>query len=220
MTIPTLWSSSIRRMVAVLAVLLGPVLPGALLAAEPGETVGRVIRIHGYAVSVAGQAAPRPLSTDAAVNFQEELVTGAAARLLVRLEDGTEITLGENARLIIDTFVYDPARGEAGASVLVPAGAFSVITGAIAKLRPQAMSFKTPVATIGIRGTDFWGGPIDGVYGVLLRSGRVEVRNDAGLVELESNQGTTMSSPDTAPAIPTTWSEGRITRASQSVAFP
>ena len=40
----------------------------------------------------------------------------------------------------------------------------------------------TPVADIGVRGTEFWGGPINAKYGVLLLEGEVTVSNQAGSV--------------------------------------
>jgi len=42
------------------------------------------------------------------------------------------------------------------------------------------------VAALAVRGTEFWAGPVDGQYGVLLLRGKVDVSNRAGAVTLAS----------------------------------
>lgn len=209
----------ISRLAAVFVVAMVVAQPTVAWAAAPGEVVGAVIRVQGEAISVSAGRAPVPLSMDAAVRFGEQISTGRDARILVRLLDGTEIVLGENGSLFIDDFVYDPTHEQAGAAFRIVTGAFRAVTGAIAKSRPQAMTFQTPVATIGIRGTELWAGPIDDVYGVLLETGQIQVRNGAGTVELGPGQGTTLTSADQPPSIPVNWSEGRKAKAAASVAF-
>ena len=93
-------------------------------------------------------------------------------------------------------------------------------TGRIKELKPNAIQVATPIAVIGIRGTEFWGGPIDDTYGVLLLAGEVVVTNRAGSVTLAaSGQGTDIASADEAPSPVQPWSDAKIARALASVAF-
>ena len=63
-------------------------------------------------------------------------------------------------------------------------GAFRFATGKIKELKDKKIALSTPVADIGVRGTEFWGGPINAKYGVLLLEGEVTVSNQAGTVTL------------------------------------
>jgi hypothetical protein len=70
-----------------------------------------------------------------------------------------------------------------------------------------------------VRGTEFWGGPLD-KYGVLLLKGKVTVSNQAGSVMLgEPGQGTNIPSALDPPGAPTTWPAGKVARAIATVAL-
>ena len=55
--------------------------------------------------------------------------------------------------MVLDELVYDPATGNGSMAVNMVEGAFSFISGEIAKTGPDAMTIETPVVTMGIRGT-------------------------------------------------------------------
>ena len=55
--------------------------------------------------------------------------------------------------MVLDELIYDPSTGNGSMAVDMVEGAFSFISGEIAKTGEDAMTIKTPVATIGIRGT-------------------------------------------------------------------
>ncbi len=155
----------------------------------------------------------------ATVLMDDELTTGKKARLEVRLKDETVLTLGENAKIKIDRFVYDPA-GKSGKFVAAVKGAFRFTTGKLAKAASKEIEIRTPVATIGVRGTDFWGGPIDNTYGVLLLNGQVEITTSGGKVTLDRpGQGVTISSPTSPPSAPNIWAKERVDRAVASISF-
>lgn len=188
---------------------------GVALAAEP--EVGRVARIQGSATADRG-AEKRDLALDAQVHEGDLVRTAAGARLQIRFSDGMEITLGENSQLRIDRFLYDPKARE-GAAGLNLGGSFRVLTGAVGKLAPDKVRLSTPVADLGLRGTEFWGGPIEGLLDVIVLSGRVQVTTPGGRVILEAGKGTVIRARDRPPAPPYIWSEAKIKRAVASVAF-
>ena len=95
------------------------------------------------------------------------------------------------------------------------------VTGSLAKLRDDGMTVRTPVATIGIRGTTFWGGQEPDLLGVVMLEGTaVTVTTAGGTVELtEPNSGTNVTDPAIAPTPPGTWAPERLAAARRSVSF-
>lgn len=161
----------------------------------------------------------RRLDVNDAVLFRDLLETRGQARLAVALVDGTMLTLGENASLRIDEFVYEPENktGKLGLSVLE--GAFLFVGGETENMQDSQVKIDTAVGTLGVRGTTVWGGRIDGSFGVLVVEGRVTVRNDAGEVSLEAGEGTMIDAMDAAPSAPKMWPEEKVQRARQTVSF-
>ncbi len=203
---------------AVLALLLLFLAAPALAGDGPAGTVSRV---QGQAwAEAAGQR--RTLSQNDPVAARDRLSTGPAARLEVRLADATTLTLGENSEALLQDFAFEP-RGKAAALLLnVAKGAFRVITGEIAKRNPGAFQVLLPTATIGIRGTAFWGGDLPGHgTGVLLLSGSaVEVCTRAGCETLDSPLAGVML-PDAAlpPQAKGVWAAAKVNTALATVRF-
>lgn len=137
---------------------------------------------------------------------------GAVAEL--KLRDGTKLTIGRDSQLVIrDYRIYRKQPNVALFDLLQ--GAFRSVTGTITQ-RPHKFEVNTSVATIGVRGTDFWGGfgVTEGALDVIMLSGKgVYVKNDKGQVELDqAGLGTTVST-DAAPNEPKTWGEEKVKRA-------
>ena len=132
------------------------------------------------------QVENEPAAVGTLAHMNDELRTGAKARLQVSFRDSTELTLGENATVVVDRFVFDPDEGTGEALLKTGVGAFRLATGKISELKNKKITVSTPFATLGVRGTDFWWGPIDGRFGVLLLTeSKLEVRNDAGAVLID-----------------------------------
>ncbi len=183
------------------------------------QAIGAVSRIQGEANGTNG-GATRPLSLNSSVFPNDVVSTGDAARLEVTFADNTRLTLGEKARLTLDTYVFDPAAGS-GAIKFDLAGAFRFVSGQLSKLASADVRVTTPVAIVGIRGTEFWGGPIDDqVLGVFLIEGVVSVSNAAGQQILnQPGQGTNIAAPGAAPGAVTFWPQDKVARAIATVTF-
>lgn len=195
-----------------------------LLALPCGEAaaqqaIGTVSRIQGEASGILG-GTTIPLSPDASVFLNEVLSTGEAARLEVTFTDSTRLTLGEKAKLTLGTYVFNPAAGRRTIKFAL-VGAVRFVTGKLSKLMMSRVSLTTPVANVGIRGTDFFAGPIDNqALGVLLIEGAVSVSNPAGQRILNRpGQGTNIAVPGAAPGPVTIWPQPKVDRALASVAF-
>lgn len=196
--------------------LLNPPMTAAQTSAE---AIGVVSRLQNDAVAVRGQQ--RVALQEAGDIFtNDEIETGADARIEITFKDETKLTIGENSRLVIDDYLYDPDK-DVGALLLDAAkGPFRFISGGIGKLKDKRVEVRTTSATVGIRGTEFWGGPALGIYGILLLEGTVIVRNSAGARIIDvPGTGVNLTSPDTAPGEPAPWGEDRVQAALASITF-
>ena len=175
-----------------------------------GEVARAQQRVDGH---LAGQS--RSLAPASPVFLNETVETGIASRAELELGDKSRLSLGERAQVVIDEFV----AGTQGSAVLkLVRGALRYTSGVAKGARKVALV--TPVATIGIRGTDFWFGPIEGAFGVVLLDGVVEVTNQGGAVVLdEPGEGTLIFGADIAPGEPAIWPDDRRARALATVAF-
>jgi hypothetical protein len=206
----------LQRLIIIAVTLVG-CFAGGQVAAQ--NAIGAVSRMQGEASATRGGAA-RPLAVQESV-FPDEIVsTGDAARLEVTFSDNTRLTLGEKARLTLDRYVFDAAAGKETIKFGL-VGAFRFVSGQVSKLASADVSVTTPFAVVGIRGTEFWGGPIDDqVLGVFLIEGAVSVSNAAGQQILNlPGQGTNIAAPGAAPGPVTFWPPDKIGRAIATVTF-
>lgn len=84
------------------------------------------------------------------VALADVVQTGKKSQLQVLLLDKSVFTVGANARLTIDRYVYSPATGRSFTASMAK-GAFRFMSGR--PDRGSGASLRTPIATIGIRGT-------------------------------------------------------------------
>lgn len=176
----------------------------------------RVERLHGEAwIEKAG---PRQmLSVASMVARDDQVRTGPNSRLLLTLADGGNLTLGENASLRATSVLEASSRSLTRVDLK---GAFRMVSSAAQPHRKQEWVIGTPVAMIGIRGTDFFAGPLDGALDVMVLSGLVEVSTEGGQVMLEPRQGTVVRNAAGAPSTPIIWEAAKVQRAFSMVDFP
>ena len=196
------------------------------LPAQAQQAAGQVERQKGTASRIAGGDSS-DLSRGARVFVGDEIRTGPGARLLIRFDDHSKLTLGENARITINQFIYAPG-GDSDQALDILQGVFRFATGQIGHTAPDDIAFTTPVATVGIRGTVFVGGELTvGMpvgqphYGFQITEGVIEVTSPAGSVILdEAGEGTFL--PLTRVAAPTPvrqWTEEEAAEARDALAF-
>ena len=183
--------------------------------ARTAAGVGEVERTK-LAVNAALGSDKRALHPAAQVFLKETVETGDAARAMLRFSDRTQVTMGEKASLLVDEFVF--ASG--GSTVLKLARGALRYTSGVGKDPTREVRLVTSVATIGIRGTDFWVGPIEGAVGVVLLDGVVEIVNGGGTVVLdEPREGTLIFGAAVAPGQPAIWPDERVARALATTGF-
>ena len=199
---------------AFLALLL--LAPGFADAAE--DAAGTVTRLKGSAVAMQ-DAVPRPLKVGDKVRKGDVISTGKGARLEMRMLDDAVMTLGEKTIFIVIDYIAVGAEPNAAMRLLQ--GTFSAVSGKMMKTAAVKFTVGTEVATIGIRGTTFWGGMLDGVFEVALLDGKeVFIENKAGRVVIDKvGDGTAIRAADTAPTPPKKWGSVKLGRAIATVAF-
>ena len=209
----------IRQRLAGLTGLLAACLLVAAGPVNAADTVGKVSRAQGETFAKAPDG-NRRLTGGAIVASDDTLVTLEDSRLAVRLVDGAELTLGANATLRVNNLVFNQADAGQSRLALFADGALRMITGKINSTTGASVQVTSPVATLAVRGTDFWTGPIDGIYGVLLLSGEVNVRTAGGEVTLnEPGTGTNITDAASPPGSASAWAPDKVARALAAVAF-
>ncbi len=117
--------------------------------------------IIGYVKTVKGEAfvvnAGQPVKAVVGTPVQpgSVLKTGANAALGVTFKDNTVMSFGPDTELTVDEYIYAPNKGNLKLGASLAKGTLAYLSGAIAKIKPDAVSVKTPTGTIGVRGTHF-----------------------------------------------------------------
>lgn len=202
---------------AILGCLVLSPVPAAQGASER-PNVGMVEKVQARAEAV-HEASARPLAASSPLLFDDLLRTGAGARLQATLADGTALTLGENGSMLVDEFVYAPGATDGELLLKVVKGSFLFVGGQVESGGRGRVEIATPLATLGIRGTQVWGGFIDGGYGVLVLDGEVTVTTQGGSTTLRAGEAVMIDDPALRPSVPTSWTEERTARAVQSISF-
>lgn len=125
-----------------------------LLCAAQTEAIGYVKTVSGEAwVSSAGQRARALPGTPIVLGSQ--LKTAATGAMGVTFKDNTVMSFGPDTELTVDDYLYAPAQGQLKLGSRLSQGSLNYVSGVIAKLKPDAVTVKTPAGIIGVRGTQF-----------------------------------------------------------------
>ena len=117
--------------------------------------IGMVSENKGTACEVERNKKKMPGVKGAEIESMDTYTTGACTSNIT-FKDDTKVKVTENSRLLIDDFVFDPKKSDAGKLALkVGMGTVRYASGQIAKNNPQQVNIKTPTATVAVRGTDF-----------------------------------------------------------------
>ena len=134
--------------------------PGQYAQAGEGvasQPIGLVTEATGEITVTRVDGSREVLTIDSEVFQGDVLETGGGAALAITFIDETVFSLGEDARMVLDELIFDPSTGEGFSTVSVLEGVFVFVSGEIAANNPDEMAVRTPVATIGVRGTNVGG---------------------------------------------------------------
>lgn len=114
----------------------------ALLVASRGEVYAEI------------ESDRRELARGDAVKEEERIITGDKSFAVLQFVDGAKVTIRPNSVLDIKQYVYN-GGDENAATLSLVSGGLRIITGAMAKSEPDSFKVETPVALMGVRGTEF-----------------------------------------------------------------
>jgi hypothetical protein len=216
---------SLSRFVALLLLALCLSAQNAVAA----ESIGMVTKVENQAQIGSANAAVGSL-----VQANDEVRTGPKSRLEISFRDNTKLTLGENASVVIDRFVFNPEESTGELLARTSAAPLRMVTGRIEGMKNKKINVSTPFAALAVRGTDVWWGPVAGKRGILLvNNSKVSVRNKECDEESErrdsercrcevmldeEKEGTDIDR-DGCPVAPYLWPPGMVTAALASTSF-
>ena len=185
---------------------------------------GYVTKVRGEVVAAA-ESGRLTLALGHALHQGYRLLTGADARLEARMKDGTVLTLGERTEFVIQQVTGAAVNSKSTRFELLK-GAFRAVTTAPEASAKLDWQVRTPVAIIGVRGTEVWGGfnllgAGDRTLDVVMLEGKgVFVETPTGMVDLlKAGDGTTVVDADASPAPLKPWGEKKLQAAIESVSW-
>jgi len=116
-----------------------------------------------------------PLAPGMELRDRDRLRTGANAKLLLKMREGSLVRLGENGTLLLDQMAEGGGRVFA-AVMNVFQGAFRFTTDVLRAQQRRNIRITIATVTAGIRGTDLWGKAASDKDIVCLIEGKIEVQ--------------------------------------------
>jgi ferric-dicitrate binding protein FerR (iron transport regulator) len=174
------------------------------LSAGP-RTIGIVAELKGQALAELNEQR-RNLDFNSSVFLGDRLRTAEDSRLAVLLAEKTRLRLGANTTVTVDRFIAD-AGGE------LSLGSGAILIEAPLNSLPKGLAVESPFALIAVRGTVFFAGPINGVFGVFVKSGSVNVTAAGKTVRLRKGEGTDIAEAGDPPGAVKKWGKAKIDKA-------
>jgi len=114
---------------------------------------GTVLMAKGLVTATATDNISRTLAKGGEVRQGDIINTASKSFAVIRMIDKTKLTLKPDTTIAIGEF--DITEGKEKGCVNLVKGGLRTVTGLIGERRPEAFQVDTPIASIGIRGTDF-----------------------------------------------------------------
>ena len=140
--------------IALSLAVLSSVRPDLAQASDPA---GKVDAVAGQVTVAGADGAIRSLTKDAPVYSGDIISTGPNSRVRIVFSDDGIIFLRPSSRFVIDSYKHTGDKQQDESNFSLVKGGFRSVTGAIGQANKESVKIKTPVATIGIRGTDHEG---------------------------------------------------------------
>ncbi|WP_339712210.1 Calx-beta domain-containing protein [uncultured Sneathiella sp.] len=183
----------------------GPIAQSSGTLSDAGGPIGEVTALTGTVTTRHTDGTGEELVQGATVFQGDVIETESGSSFIIVFADDTQFTMGENGRAVLDEMIYDPSAGSGKFGVSLLQGVFSLVSGQIAKDDPENVDVRTPVGTIGIRGTS-WSGNVKSIGEesiFTLFTGAIVITNEAGSQVLNvANQSVVVTSFSTLPSVP------------------
>lgn len=131
----------------------------ALLSAATGsawaQVAGYIKTVGGQVSIVSANGSTAPAQPGMPLSIGDAVRTGADGRLGITLKDNTMLSFGPSTAFTLEDFLFAPTQGRLQLGGSIGSGSLHYVSGAIARLKPDAVKIKTPTGIIGVRGTRF-----------------------------------------------------------------
>lgn len=174
-------------------------LSSSLMAAK---SVGQSIAVEGTVTAVGEDQQTRTLKRGSSLYVGDSIEVGPDSKTQLKFVDGGLVTLIANTQYRIDSYEFTKKKKEFSSELVD--GGLRAMTGTIGKKSPADYNIKTPVATIGVRGTILEALYQDGELHVRSLSGLVRVRNEGGTATLRPGLSVSTNSPTTMGTVTST----------------
>jgi len=193
-----------------------PAVPGAPASASvPG--VGTITHLSGTLAVRKGDGNTRFLSVSSNVSEGDTLSTQQGTYARIKFADGAEVVMRPDTQFKIENYRFEEQKPEQdNMLVSLLKGGMRSVTGLLGKRNKDKVSFATPTATVGIRGTHFGalfcqndcggipthGGtpPANGLH-VDVTSGAIVVTNNGGSTVFNAGQFGFVPNLNTPPVV-------------------
>jgi hypothetical protein len=123
--------------------------------AQAATAVGEVSLAIGTS-RIIGERGNETVTRGMSVMAGDRIETDRGGHVHLRFVDGAYVSVRPGSRLTIDSYVYDPAKPQDNAvRFRLESGVARAISGRIAESARERFRLNTPIAAIGVRGTDF-----------------------------------------------------------------
>ena len=117
------------------------------------DNTGMVVASRGE-VSAMSKGDSREMKQGDSLFVEDKITTGKRSFAVLQFVDGAKVTVRPDSEMIVETYLYN-GDGKDAATLSLVSGGLRIITGAMAKSNPENYKVRTPVALMGVRGTEF-----------------------------------------------------------------
>lgn len=125
----------------------------AVIAHPSLASSGTVILAKGVVTATGADKSSRVLAKGVSIEEGDLINTAQKSFAVIRMLDNTKLTLKPGTTIAIGKFSLEDGKEEACINLVK--GGLRTVTGLIGKRKPDSFKVDTPIASIGIRGTDF-----------------------------------------------------------------
>ena len=196
------------KWISLILIVLSMLSLPSIATADEAEA-GKVIFIFGQAWKHSTDGGKHDLKRGMVVRVGETIETSSNGQVQIRMNDNGLVAIRPGSQFKIQAFKFSGSEG-AGSSddksyFQLLKGGFRSITGVVGQRNKKAYKVSTPVATIGIRGTDYTARlcdadcqQVDGLYMAVWQGG-VNLDNEAGVANIDAGQYGYVAGPDVSP---------------------
>lgn len=176
----------------------------ALTASGPSfaqRAQGYVQEVQGNVFGQVGAGQPLRVEKGQTIPNNATVTTGAQSYAVLKFEDGTAVLLKENTAFQVQNYSFNAKAPETSNAIFnLVRGGMRMVTGLVTSRNRDALKVGTPLATIGIRGTEFIAELVNPFY-IQVVNGVITVTNAAGSVVFSAGQAAVVANPSTLASV-------------------